>query len=88
MIAPPKPRSPVKKVKSTSRPKVAKTIHEPARTKPVASRVVSARPIAMSPVMYPQSELLEACESYGYNARQCERRGCMVTKFGLACRGR
>ncbi len=88
VIAPPKRRSPVKKVKSTSRPKVAKTTLEPARTKPVASRVVSARPIAMSPVMYPQSELIEACESYGYNARQCERRGCMVTKFGLACRGR
>ena len=88
VIAPPQPRSPIKKVKSTSRPKVAKAAREPVRKKPVASRVVSARPIAMSPVMYPQSELLEACQSYGYNARQCERRGCMVTKFGLACRGR
>lgn len=88
VIAPLRPRSPIKKVKSTSRPKVAKASLEPARKKPVASRVVSARPIAMSPVMYPQSELLEACQSYGYNARQCERRGCMVTKFGLACRGR
>lgn len=88
VIAPLRPRSPIKKVKSTSRPKVAKAALEPARKKPVAPRVVSARPIAMSPVTYPQSELLEACQSYGYNARQCERRGCMVTKFGLACRGR
>jgi hypothetical protein len=88
VIAPPQPRSPIKKVKSTIRPKVAKAALEPARKKPVASRVVSARPIAMSSVTYPQSELLEACQSYGYNARQCERRGCMMTKFGLACRGR
>jgi hypothetical protein len=88
VIAPLRPRSPIKKVKSTSRPKVAKAALEPARKKPVASRVLSARPIAMSPVTYPQSELLEACQSYGYSARQCERRGCMVTKFGLACRGR
>ncbi len=36
----------------------------------------------------PQSTLLEACRAMGYHADQCIKRACILTKYGLACRGR
>ena len=33
------------------------------------------------------AETLRQCRAAGYHASQCMRRGCVATKFGLACRG-
>jgi hypothetical protein len=34
-----------------------------------------------------REETLLQCRALGYDERQCDRRGCEMTRFGLACRG-
>ena len=34
-----------------------------------------------------REETLMQCRVLGYDERQCERHGCEMTRFGLACRG-
>ena len=36
----------------------------------------------------PTAALLRACREHGYHAAQCIKRGCSLTQYGFACRGR
>lgn len=55
---------------------------ETARSAPVGK----AAPGAPEPQLS-HAETLRLCRAAGYHASQCMRRGCVATKFGLACRG-
>jgi hypothetical protein len=55
-----------------------------ARDKPPFN--TSAAAAAAAPALS-QEETLRQCRAAGYHASQCVRRGCVATKFGLACRG-
>lgn len=57
-------------------------VHAPRRRRPDTVRA-SAEP---SPE-HKRAETLLQCRVYGYDERQCMRRGCAMTRFGLACRG-
>ena len=70
-----------------------------AAAKPVRARVERApeRQLARAPVVQAETKLaadagmaatLKACKAYGYNAAQCVKRACSVTKYGFVCRGK
>ena len=72
---PPKPKP---------KPRVRKRV--PERTVLARSE---ARPVATpAPAReYTLAETLRQCRAAGYHASQCMKRGCVATKYGLACRG-
>ena len=49
---------------------------------PRVAKVSPARPVSA------QERLLKECRAYGYQGDQCVKRGCVLTKFGLACKGK
>lgn len=64
------------------------------------TRMFSQRPRARAPTPPPVAaaesksrragqfaETLRQCRALGYHATQCMKRGCTITKFGLACKG-
>lgn len=85
----PKPAKPAAKPRAQAAPVAARTkatqaAPKPAaRTRPAPVKEASAGTAALSP----EEELLRQCRAIGYHADQCVKRGCTVTKFGLACRG-
>lgn len=52
-----------------------------------ATRLAAARAAAAAEPAAQQAETLRQCRAAGYHAAQCVKRGCVATKFGLACRG-
>ena len=56
--------------------------HTPRRRRPEAVRAATEP----SP-RHKREETLLQCRIYGYDEHQCLRRGCAMTRFGLACRG-
>jgi hypothetical protein len=77
---PPKPKP---KAKASRRP--------PARTVLARSEPRPARAAAAPPLDAPRedtlAETLRQCRAAGYHATLCVKRGCVATKFGLACKG-
>lgn len=81
----------------------SKPAPKPRTRKPTPSRTVAARsaprPVAAAPQLpraaaVPEraqetglEETLRQCRAAGYHATLCIKRGCVATKFGLACRG-
>ena len=62
-----------------------------AATKPVRARVERAPVIRAETKLAADAGMaatLKACKAYGYNAAQCVKRACSVTKYGFVCRGR
>jgi hypothetical protein len=58
---------------------------EPVRQLAQASAVAPERSAEPDTSM---DALLKACREHGYHATQCIKRGCSVTQYGFACRGR
>lgn len=58
---------------------------EPVRQAARASTSETARPAGPETSA---AALLRACRERGYHATQCIKRGCSVTEYGFACRGR
>lgn len=52
-----------------------------------ATRQAAARAAAAAEPAAQQAETLRQCRAAGYHASQCVKRGCVATRFGLACRG-
>lgn len=71
--------TPVPKRKPETKPERAKPQTTKPQTKPAAERGMSAR--------QRREETLMQYRALGYDERQCVRRGCAMTRFGLACRG-
>ncbi len=95
----PAPRKePVKKVQSKEEARKADTRKAAAKSEPrkadakkterkaAARTAPPSKPAASEPALS-QAETLRQCRAAGYHASQCARRGCVATKFGLACRG-
>lgn len=65
----------------------------PERPRSRATHVaVGSRPPAPAAASDPgarrrREETLMQCRAHGYDARQCARRACTMTRFGFACRG-
>jgi hypothetical protein len=59
--------------------------HEPVRQLARASAVGTEKPSGPDTSM---AATLRACREHGYHAAQCIKRGCSVTEYGFACRGR
>lgn len=70
-----------------------------AAARPVRARADRApdRQLARAPVIQAATKLgadagmaatLKACRAYGYNAAQCVKRACSMTKYGFVCRGK
>jgi len=74
VVETPAPRRKPETKPRTTKPEVTKP-----ETKPAAERGMSAR--------QRREETLMQCRALGYDERQCIRRGCAMTRFGLACRG-
>jgi hypothetical protein len=55
--------------------------HGPAETHARASADTEPTPAQR------REETLMQCRALGYDARECAQRGCMMTRFGLACPG-
>jgi len=59
---------------------------EPRKT--AAAGAPAAKPAgAGAEPEFSQAETLRQCRAAGYHATKCMQRGCVATKFGLACRG-
>lgn len=74
------------------KPKPQARKRPPARTVAARSEPRPARAPAAAPVPAPQpedslAETLRQCRAAGYHASLCVKRGCVATKYGLACRG-
>lgn len=95
----PTPRKePVKKVQSKEEARKADTRKAAAKSEPrkadakkterktAARTAPPSKPAAAEPALS-QAETLRQCRAAGYHASQCARRGCVATRFGLACRG-
>ena len=77
----------------------AELAQAPQRTsKPARAKVkhVPVHQVARAPVMPAQRKpepgasreaMLKACRAHGYQAAQCVKRACSVTKYGFVCRG-
>lgn len=51
-------------------------------------RRAAAAPVAAEPsARQRREETLMQCRAHGYDQRQCDRRGCVMTSFGFACKG-
>lgn len=60
--------------------RVAQPIRANVERAPVAEKKVAA--------VSPDAAMLKACKEHGYQAAQCVRRACSVTKYGFVCRGK
>ena len=87
--APPVPKAAIRKTQSPPRT-VADSAQEKRKREPV-------RQVARAPAVAPErpaeadtsmETLLKACRAHGYHAAQCIKRGCSVSQYGFACRGR
>ncbi len=77
---------PVQAPKVAPNPESAAPAKRVARSK--ARRKAAALVAAHKPAQNNNlTETLKECRAVGYHATQCIERGCMITKFGLACRG-
>jgi hypothetical protein len=83
------PKPALRKAQAPSRtaaePAKEKRKREPVRQLAQASAVAPGRPAEPDTSM---EALLKACREHGYHATQCVRRGCSLTQYGFACRGR
>ena len=88
-IASPLPKPAIRKAEAPSRtvaePAKEKRKREPVRQLAQTSASAPERPAGPDTSM---DALLKACREHGYHATQCIRRGCSVTQYGFACRGR
>jgi hypothetical protein len=66
-------------------PAKEKRKREPVRQIARAAVIAPERPAEPDTSM---DALLKACRAHGYHASQCIKRGCSVTQYGFACRGR
>ncbi|MFC5480899.1 hypothetical protein [Massilia suwonensis] len=66
-------------------PRKSKPKREPVRQLARVSAIEPEKPLAGEGAM---SALLRACREHGYHAAQCVKRGCSLTQYGFACRGR
>jgi hypothetical protein len=87
--APPVPKAAIRKTQSPPRT-VADSAQEKRKREPVrqvarATAVAPERPAEADTSM---ETLLKACRAHGYHAAQCIKRGCSVSQYGFACRGR
>jgi hypothetical protein len=87
--ASPVPKTAIRKTQSPPRT-VADSAKERRKREPVrqvarATAVAPERPAEADTSM---ETLFKACRAHGYHAAQCIRRGCSVTQYGFACRGR
>ncbi len=55
----------------------------PSKTAPARAQVISAET-----KLAPEAAMLKACREHGYQAAQCVKRACSVTKYGFVCRGK
>lgn len=53
-----------------------------------ASKAATSATVQESSRDRQRAETLRQCRIAGYHASQCLQRGCMVTKYGLACKGK
>lgn len=70
--------------KETARKETAREVARKETARKEAARLAAAR--AAEPEAQ-RAETLRQCRAAGYHASQCLQRGCVATKFGLACRG-
>lgn len=70
--------------KETARKEAAREVARNEAARKEAARVAASK--ASDPAAQ-QAETLRQCRAAGYHASQCLRRGCVATKYGLACRG-
>lgn len=79
------------------KPKPARLARRTDRKAAPVAMAREPRPVARAPrvVKAPsetpltaQARLLKECRAYGYHAERCVERGCVLTKFGLACKGK
>ena len=70
---------------AASKPATKTAAREPVRQLARASAIERER--AAGPEMS-VAATLKACRERGYHATQCVKRGCSVTEYGFACRGR
>ncbi len=87
--APPPPAAPAPVASSEPEPIAPKPVQ--AQQKRVSTRLPPRTSLATAE---PESthagqmaETLRQCRAMGYHAAQCLKRGCVSTKYGLACRG-
>jgi ribonuclease E len=83
------PKPAVRQGQPTSRATAGLT-KEKRKREPVR-QLAQASAVAPEPPAEPDTSmeaLLKACREHGYHAAQCIRRGCSVTQYGFACRGR
>lgn len=76
------PRKAEAKKSSTTKTTATKT----SANKTAARTAPPSKSAASEPALS-QAETLRQCRAAGYHASQCARRGCVATRFGLACRG-
>lgn len=67
------------------KPAAKKPEREPVRQAARASAAATESPAEADTSM---TALLKACRQHGYDAAQCVKRACSLTKYGFACRGR
>jgi hypothetical protein len=70
----------------TGAPERKRSVAKPRRVRPrdkAPAATVAAAPSARQR----REETLLQCRAHGYDARQCIRRGCSTTRYGLVCRG-
>ena len=86
-----KPRSQVRPPKPAARESAKVEPRKPDKAKPASRATPAVAPAssaaAESAAALSQAETLRQCRAAGYHATRCMRRGCVATKFGLACRG-
>ena len=94
------PRRQQPKAVAAVKPKPARLVRRSDRQGVPVAAVAAPRPIARAaraprvakvssaPPVSAQERLLKECRAYGYQGDQCVKRGCVLTKFGLACKGK
>lgn len=71
---------PVRQVERAQFVRVARPIRAKVERAPIAEKKVAAD--------LPNAAMLKACKEHGYQAAQCVKRACSVTKYGFVCRGK
>lgn len=100
--APPKPEQSAEQTPAAPLPKgdgqtereqlVAAATPEQARVERAPDRQLARPPLAQAErktdTASPMAATLKACREHGYDAAQCVKRACSVTKYGFFCRGK